>query len=75
VDPSGAVYLSGYTLSTDFPISAGAFQSSLDGFIDAFVTKIDLGDGEASELLIHGKEASGSRGGRPSATVIGRRTP
>jgi beta-propeller repeat-containing protein len=36
---SGNVYVTGYTFSTDFP-SPGGFATSLDGTLDAFVTKI-----------------------------------
>lgn len=39
VDDSGSVYVSGQTKSADFPI-AGAFDPTLDGASDAFVTKI-----------------------------------
>ncbi len=44
VDSSGNAYITGYTLSTDpspFPTTPGAFQTSLAGNGDAFVTKID----------------------------------
>jgi hypothetical protein len=44
VDSSGNVYLVGQTVSTDFPISAGAFQTTPGGNGDAFVTKLS-GDG------------------------------
>jgi hypothetical protein len=40
VDSTGSAYLTGYTISTNFP-SAHAFQSALNGFDDAFVTKFD----------------------------------
>lgn len=39
LDPQNAAYLYGYTKSTDFPVRS-AFQSTLGGKIDAFVTKI-----------------------------------
>lgn len=35
------VYICGYTNSTNFPISVGAFQSANAGYSDAFVTKLD----------------------------------
>ncbi len=41
VDGTGAAYLTGWTLSIDFPISAGAFQNTLRSLADVFVTKID----------------------------------
>jgi hypothetical protein len=41
VDASGAAYLTGATYSPDFPVTAGAFDESLSGTVDAFVTKLD----------------------------------
>jgi len=40
-DGSDNVLLTGYTKSTDFPISLGAFQTSNAGFNNAFVVKLD----------------------------------
>jgi hypothetical protein len=40
VDGAGAVYVAGHTNSSDFPV-ATAFQSSLKGLEDGFVTKLD----------------------------------
>ncbi|WAJ23701.1 SBBP repeat-containing protein [Lacrimispora xylanolytica] len=37
--PEGAVYATGQTLSTEFPATPGAFQTTLNGASDAFVTK------------------------------------
>jgi gliding motility-associated-like protein len=44
VNAAGEVYLTGYTLSSDFPITAGAFQTnsvSPTGTYEAFVAKLD----------------------------------
>jgi hypothetical protein len=42
VDRSGSAYVTGSTLSADFPITAGAFQSVHSGAFDnPFVTKLD----------------------------------
>jgi hypothetical protein len=42
VDATGSTYATGYTLSTDFPTTAGAVQTSHGGGVyDAFVTKLD----------------------------------
>jgi Beta-propeller repeat len=41
VDPAGNAYVTGLTSSTDFPTTAGAFQTTLAGGFDAFVTKLN----------------------------------
>ena len=41
VDTSGNAYVTGYTVSSDFPTTAGAFQTTLDGGGDAFVTELN----------------------------------
>jgi hypothetical protein len=42
VDASGSAYVTGYTFSTDFPTTPGAFQSTFPGGgINVFVTKLD----------------------------------
>ncbi len=41
VDGAGSAYLTGYTNSTDFPTTAGAFDTTPNGHADAFVTKLD----------------------------------
>jgi hypothetical protein len=40
VDSSGAAYVAGFTSSTDFPVTAGAYRNANSGSTDAFVTKI-----------------------------------
>jgi len=40
LDPSGKAYLTGYTIG-DLPVTASAYQASLAGNADAFVTVID----------------------------------
>jgi uncharacterized protein (TIGR03437 family) len=41
VDTVGNAYLSGYTASSNFPVTAGALQSNLTGVNDAFIAKIN----------------------------------
>lgn len=40
-DSSGNVILTGETNVTDFPVTTGAFQSTLKGYTDAFVSKLN----------------------------------
>ncbi len=42
LDGSGGAYVAGYTTSSDFPTSAGAFDTTSNGGYDAFVTKLDF---------------------------------
>jgi hypothetical protein len=41
IDADGNAYVTGNTLSTNFPITAGAFQTVFGGGQDAFVTKLN----------------------------------
>ncbi|WP_306127580.1 SBBP repeat-containing protein [Methanospirillum purgamenti] len=41
IDQNGNVYLNGYTASTDFPITPGAYQTISGGSVDAFITKLN----------------------------------
>jgi hypothetical protein len=41
VDTAGNAYVTGNTNSTNFPTTAGAFQTALGGGTDAFVTKVN----------------------------------
>ena len=41
VDSSGCAYVTGYTASSDFPTTPGAFDTSLNGSSDAFATKLN----------------------------------
>jgi len=41
LDNSGSAYVTGYTSSTNFPTTVGAYQTTLDGDRDAFVTKLN----------------------------------
>ena len=42
LDGNGNLYLLGFTSSTDFPVTAGAFQWQLAGGNDAFISKIGM---------------------------------
>lgn len=41
LDGSSSMYITGYTGYTSFPVSQGAYQTTLSGEIDAFVSKLD----------------------------------
>ncbi|NKF20800.1 SBBP repeat-containing protein [Solimonas marina] len=53
-DADGAVYVTGITSSTDFPISSGAYQSSYAGDYDAFVAKLSSDLSAVSEATYFG---------------------
>ena len=61
LDPTGAAYITGYTLSTDFPTTPGAFQASCGScaqfYYDAFVSKVSP-DGST---LVYATYLGGSR--------------
>jgi hypothetical protein len=40
VDGSGQAYVAGYTESTDYDVTPGAFQTTNEGYVDVFVTKV-----------------------------------
>ena len=48
---TGVVYVGGITYSFNFPISIGAYQNSLRGSSDLFVSKLDPSQAPASQLL------------------------
>ncbi len=41
VDSAGNTYITGGTSSTNFPVTSNAFQSTLNGGVNAFVTKVN----------------------------------
>lgn len=55
VDASGNAYVTGYTASLNFPLTAGAIDfptpSDFTGWVDAFVVKLTPSGGGASDLL------------------------
>src|SRR5262249_39198267 len=45
VDGSGNTYITGYTTSSNFPTTKGAYQTHSSGGADAFVTKLNASGG------------------------------
>ncbi len=41
VDRMGNLYVTGQTISPDFPTTTGAFDNSINGYYDAFVSRLD----------------------------------
>ena len=56
VDTSGNAYVTGYTNSAAFPVTAGAFQTLKGGFFDAFAVKLNA----TGSSLIYGTYLGGS---------------
>jgi hypothetical protein len=48
VDTSGNAYVAGHTDSPDFPTTAGAYDTSFNGYVDGFVAKLNA---DGSDLL------------------------
>jgi uncharacterized repeat protein (TIGR01451 family) len=68
VDGAGSAYVTGYTFSSDFPTTPGAFDASFNGYCDAFVVKLNgAGSGLAYATFLGG---SGSDDG--NAIVVDR---
>lgn len=62
VNSGGDVVISGYTLSTDFPVTAGSFQTSLAGQSDVFVVRL-AGDGSTMKYGTYFGGSLTDRGG------------
>jgi len=61
VDAAGNAYVTGSTLSSNFPTSTGAFDTSYNGGLDAFVTKLDA----TGSFLAYSTYLGGSAPGLP----------
>ncbi|MGA2325015.1 MAG: SBBP repeat-containing protein [Bryobacteraceae bacterium] len=47
IDSAGNAYVTGFTSSTDFPVTTGAYQTTLSGTSDAYVTKLNASGSSA----------------------------
>ncbi len=50
-DAGANIYLTGYTLSTDFPVTLDALQATVGGGIDSFVSELNLGGANQKGLI------------------------
>ena len=69
VDATGKIYLTGTTMSGDFPIAGAAYQSGLNSFGDLFLVKIDA-DKKAFDSLLYSTYFGGSDLDSAQASVI-----
>ena len=61
VDGSGSAYVTGQTQSADYPTTPGAFDRTLDGGADAFVTKLNTsGSALAYSTFLGGTDFDGA---------------
>ena len=66
VDSAGSAYVTGYTYSQDFPVTAGAFKTSGGGTLDGFVTKFT----PQGSALVYSTFLGGSDSDQPLAIAI-----
>jgi hypothetical protein len=66
VDASGNAYVTGGTWSSDFPTTPGAFQTTLKGLENAFVTKLNA----TGSALVYSTYLGGSVGGSGGGSGI-----
>lgn len=66
VDPSGNVYVTGTTGSTDFPVTAGAYRGTPSGEYDAFVTKLN----PAGTTLLYSTYLGGAKDDSGNAIAV-----
>jgi hypothetical protein len=51
-DGMGRAYVTGQTLSSDYPTTPGAFDGTYNGFGDAFVTKLPTVESRALRVSV-----------------------
>ena len=73
VDATGRVYVTGATISVDFPVTTGVVDREMTGVVDAFVTRLSPAGSaiEASTLLGgQGRDGASSIGLDPAGNVV-----
>jgi hypothetical protein len=65
MDTGGMVYVAGYALSHDFPVSEEAFRETNHGFINAFIAKLDLRDTTTASVTTLSSSANPQTVGKP----------
>jgi RHS repeat-associated protein len=69
IDNDDAIYVVGYTNSTDFPTTSGAYQTTLAGNVDVFVTKLDATGSLVYSTFLGGSSAEYSPYACPGIAV------
>lgn len=67
VDSSGEAYVAGNTNSNDFPVTSGAFQTTFEGGLDGFVTKLNA----SGSTLVYSTYLGGTNSSLIFGTVAG----
>jgi hypothetical protein len=62
VDAAGNAYVAGYTMSPDYPVTVGAFQTNFSGTKSAFVTALDPNGGLIYSTFLNGSATSSAAG-------------
>ncbi len=60
LDITGNAYITGSTYSTDFPVTANAFQKASKGYVNTFVVKLNPGGDSILYATLLGGSSSGS---------------
>jgi hypothetical protein len=60
-DPAGDIYVTGYTVSVDFPVTSGAFQPAAGPALDGFLVRLRIPEQEAAVLRYATYLTSGGR--------------